>query len=289
MTTGGNLPPSWGNALIIATGIEKNKQNKRAELGTLEDLALLRRFSGRVKEVPTRRRMIGAGSPGVSGNSTGSWPVSSPSCRHSFFSSSSLALSLSSMAVLRALSAATISSRAARAASLSSASAATSSTIGQSVVAKNPRNDPKILPFPQFYCIESVATLRYGLKKNKPIVLTMTWFPWIRFTLRIALRLPLIETMIWFPWQISVMTAHWSNSVLTWIPFTLIFTLRMTLRFSLSLTFGCIESVVNPKIWPLIEPIVLTMIWFPWIHFTLRFTLGLTLNEPMIGFIRSFR
>ena len=96
-----------------------HKKNKLPEVEKNE-FSQLRAPATVGKEVPTRRRIVGGASPGLSGNSGGNWPVSSPSWRQSFFSSSNLFFNLSSMADLRALSAATISSRAALAASLSS-------------------------------------------------------------------------------------------------------------------------------------------------------------------------
>lgn len=89
---------------------------------TFDDLALLRRFSGKVNDVPILLRMVGSASPGLRGYSGGNWPHKAPSSRHNFLSSSTLALSFSSMAALRDLSADTISIRAALAASLSSVS-----------------------------------------------------------------------------------------------------------------------------------------------------------------------
>jgi hypothetical protein len=66
--------------------------------------------------------MVGNASPGLRGYSGGSVPLSAPSSRHNFLSSSILALSFSSIAAFRDLRAETISRRAALAASLSSAS-----------------------------------------------------------------------------------------------------------------------------------------------------------------------
>ena len=153
-----NIVQKAVNKPFILRRSKKKVKRRIWLLYTFEDFALLRRFSGKVNEVPTLLRMVGNASPGLRGYSGGSWPLSAPSSKHNFLSSSILALSFSSIAAFRDFSAETISMRAALAASLSSASARGKINVKNAVVIVISREKCSRVTYPV-----SVPFCRWGL------------------------------------------------------------------------------------------------------------------------------